>query len=74
LSNFVEIRECPRIEFNTIFTAASVALIELISSCLRLNPNNRCTATEALMSVYFQEEPYACDLSELNKKGSSREV
>ncbi|KAI6190765.1 Cell division protein kinase 7 [Aphelenchoides bicaudatus] len=65
LPNYVQIRECQRIEFETIFTAASPALIHLIGSCLRLNPNNRCTTTEVLSSLYFHEEPYPCDDSEL---------
>jgi cyclin-dependent kinase 7 len=65
LPDFIEIKECGKIELNTIFTAASGALIQLIGSCLRLNPNNRWTATEALQSVYFQEAPYPCDDTEL---------
>jgi serine/threonine protein kinase len=67
----VQIRDSPRIELETIFIAASPALIHLIGSCLRLNPNNRCTATEALSSLYFQEEPYACDDSELPVGGNA---
>lgn len=71
LPDFIEIRECGKIELNTIFTAASAALIQLIGHCLRLNPKNRCTATEALQSAYFQEEPYACDDSELPVGGNA---
>lgn len=67
----MEIRESPRIELETIFTAASSALNHLIGSCLRLNPNNRCTASEALNSLYFQEEPFACDDSELPVGGNA---
>jgi serine/threonine protein kinase len=71
LPDYIEIKDCGKIEFNTIFTAASSALIHLISSCLHLNPNKRCTATQALKSTYFQEEPYACDDSELPIPGSA---
>ncbi|MFH4977475.1 hypothetical protein AB6A40_004184 [Gnathostoma spinigerum] len=63
--DYIEMKPCPGIPLQNIFTAASEDLIELIYQCLRFDPLKRWNATQALHSYYFQAMPYACDDSDL---------
>lgn len=45
----------------------SPAIIDLLSSMLKLDPRERCTAEQALADKWFYEEPYACRKEDLPK-------
>lgn len=45
----------------------SDAIVDLISSMLKLDPRARCTAEEALADKWFQEDPIACRKEDLPK-------
>ncbi|XP_027358841.1 protein IMPAIRED IN BABA-INDUCED STERILITY 1-like [Abrus precatorius] len=53
------------------FPATAVNLLETI---LSIDPNNRGTASSALMSEYFSSKPYACNPSTLPKYPPSKEM
>ena len=57
LPDFVEYVDMQSIPFSDIFTAASNDFIQLLQSCLILDPTKRCTATQALKSNYFMNIP-----------------
>jgi len=48
--------------------------VNLIETLLSLEPQKRGTASSALMSEYFNTEPYACDPSSLPKYSPSKEI
>lgn len=45
----------------------SPSIIDLLTSMLKLDPRERCTAEEALADKWFQEEPIACRKQDLPK-------
>lgn len=49
----------------------SSSILDLLSRMLKLDPNARCTADEALSHRWFQEEPFACRKEELPKHAES---
>lgn len=57
LPDYIEYVNMPSISFTDIFTAASDDFIQLLQWCLVLNPVKRCTATQALKSVYIRNTP-----------------
>ncbi|CAD5235055.1 unnamed protein product [Bursaphelenchus xylophilus] len=67
LPDYIEIKPANPIpvDLRSLFTAASDNLLELMRGCLRFDPLKRLTATEALNSAYFREEPFACDDEQL---------
>ncbi|CAD5228907.1 unnamed protein product [Bursaphelenchus okinawaensis] len=67
LPDFIEVRpSLPNpVDLRGLFTAASDNLLELMRGCLRFDPLKRLTATEALNSLYFREEPFACNDDQL---------
>lgn len=69
LPDFIQLKNCESRNLNTVFTAASDDLIELIAQCLTFDPLKRWNATEALKSNYFRAIPYACDDEELPMSG-----
>lgn len=56
---------------NTHGAPKSDAVIDLLTCMLKLDPEKRITATEALGHKWFQEEPYACRKDELPKHSES---
>lgn len=57
LPDYIGYKDMQRIPFCDIFTAASDDFIQLLNSCLVLNPTKRCTATQALKQEYFSKMP-----------------
>lgn len=57
LPDYVQYNEKAGIPFRDIFTAVRDDLIHLLQWCLILDPSKRCTATQALKSDYFKNEP-----------------
>ncbi|KAF7803028.1 putative serine/threonine-protein kinase [Senna tora] len=53
------------------FPPSAVSLMETL---LSIDPNNRGTASSALMSEYFSTKPYACDPSTLPKYQPNKEM
>lgn len=72
--DYVQIKQMRGIPLKSVFTAASDSLIELIYQCLRFDPLQRWTASQALNSYYFQSMPYACDDMDLPLPASSKNV
>lgn len=59
LPDFVEFNEVSEGQpFVDKFSALQQDAIEILESMLRLNPNDRCTCTEALQMAYFKTEPF----------------
>lgn len=65
-------KNCEGRSLNSVFTAASDDLIELIAKCFTFDPLKRWNTTEALKSIYFRSLPYACDDEELPMSGDSQ--
>lgn len=57
LPDFCEFKPCPARSLRDIFTAAPDDMISLLESLLRLNPNERSTATQALQHSFFSNKP-----------------
>ena len=73
LPDFVTFKSFPGTPLKEIFTAAGPDLIQLLERLLSLDPNKRCTATEALKMAYFSNKPYPSPGSELPLPSSIRE-
>lgn len=59
LPDFVEFNEVlPGQPFSERFPALEEDALEILESMLKLNPNHRCTTTEALSMSYFNTEPF----------------
>ncbi|KAJ0237043.1 hypothetical protein HA466_0249680 [Hirschfeldia incana] len=56
------------------FKAFSPEALSLVDRLLALDPLERLTATDALMSDFFTTEPLACDPSELPKYPPTKEI
>ena len=65
LQNYIEFTSCSPRKLRDVFTTMSDSGIDLLDKLLTLDPNKRPTCAEALCHPYFQEEPLACDPSEL---------
>uniref|UniRef100_A0A7E4ZWW3 Cyclin-dependent kinase 7 n=1 Tax=Panagrellus redivivus TaxID=6233 RepID=A0A7E4ZWW3_PANRE len=65
LPNYMPFNVEPAFNLRTVFSAASNDMLELISSCFKYDPKERCTATSALEMEYFKSEPFPCHDSEL---------
>lgn len=57
LPDYIKFKATPEISFSEIFTAASDDFTQLMKWCLVLDPIKRCTATQALKSLYFKSAP-----------------
>lgn len=57
LPDFVKFKPMPAQQLKDIFSAAGDDLLELLESCLMLDPSKRCTATQALKMQYFSNSP-----------------
>ncbi|XP_014673021.1 PREDICTED: cyclin-dependent kinase 7-like [Priapulus caudatus] len=57
LPDYVQFKDFPVVPLSDIFTAAGDDLLEILASLLDVNPNARCTATEALKMPYFSNKP-----------------
>ena len=57
VSDFVQFKTYPATPLGDIFTAAGHDLLELMSKMLSLDPNMRCTCSEALQMKYFSNRP-----------------
>lgn len=55
----------------SIFTAASDDLLELLSKMFQWCPSKRCTTTEALQMRYFRNKPYPTPPNQLPKPSSN---
>ena len=60
LEDYVPFSEQKPIPLEEIFLARSPDALELLGWMLTLNPNNRCTAEEALSHKYFNTFPPPC--------------
>lgn len=59
LPDFVEFNQVSEGQrFGDMFTALQQDSIDILESMLKLNPNDRCTCTEALNMTYFRTEPF----------------
>eukprot|EP00027_Filamoeba_sp_ATCC50430_P010440 CAMPEP_0168559338 /NCGR_PEP_ID=MMETSP0413-20121227/10467_1 /TAXON_ID=136452 /ORGANISM="Filamoeba nolandi, Strain NC-AS-23-1" /LENGTH=141 /DNA_ID=CAMNT_0008590553 /DNA_START=460 /DNA_END=881 /DNA_ORIENTATION=- len=67
LPDYVPYNPCPPTPFKQLFTAASDDAIDLLSLMLKFDPNQRCTATEALKHPYFSVSPEPTPPAELPK-------
>lgn len=54
LPDYCEFKPCVPIQLRDIFTAAPDDLLEVIDKLLKLNPNERCGAKQALQMNYFR--------------------
>ncbi|GMH42011.1 hypothetical protein BSKO_09930 [Bryopsis sp. KO-2023] len=57
LPHYVEYKATPPIPLNQIFRKASTDALDLLSKMMKLNPNQRPTAKEALEHAYFKNDP-----------------
>lgn len=57
LPDYCEFKPCPPRSLRDIFTAAPDDMISLLESLLRLNPNERASATLALKHPFFSNKP-----------------
>ncbi len=73
LPDFVTFKSFPGTPLKDIFIAAGTDLIHLLERLLALDPNKRCTATEALKMPYFSNKPYPSPGQELPLPASIRE-
>ena len=58
LPDHVAFKSFPGTPLPDIFIAAGPDLIQLLERLLALDPNKRCTSTEALKMPYFSNRPY----------------
>lgn len=59
LPDFVEFNEVSAGQpFSEKFSALEQDALDILESMLRLNPNDRCTTTQALKMPYFKTEPF----------------
>jgi len=65
LPDYVRFKPCAGIPLKQIFIAADDDLLELLASCFRYNPLERCTCSVALRMKYFSKKPYPANNSEL---------
>ena len=57
LPDYIKYADMPQIPLGEIFTAAGDDFIKLLGQCLILDPTKRWTASEALLSEYFRNNP-----------------
>ncbi|WKX88463.1 hypothetical protein Q1695_008253 [Nippostrongylus brasiliensis] len=60
LSDYIAVKEKVGIDLRHVFTAAGEDLIDLLLGCFAYDPLKRFTASEALQSPYFSNEPLCC--------------
>ena len=58
LPDYIQFKEYPATPLEDIFSAAGADLIDLLYKMFALDPNNRCTTSEALQMEYFKNKPY----------------
>ncbi|XP_059092681.1 cyclin-dependent kinase 7-like [Tigriopus californicus] len=58
LPDYVKFKAYPGTPLPDIFTAAGPDLIQLLELLFAMDPNKRCTCTEALKLDYFKNKPY----------------
>ncbi|XP_071964317.1 cyclin-dependent kinase 7-like [Antedon mediterranea] len=57
LPDYITYKSFPGTPLRDIFTAADDALLDLLHKLLKLDPSQRCTATQALQMAFFSNEP-----------------
>lgn len=57
LPDYVQFKDMPGIPFKEIFSAVSDDLLRLLTWSLVLDPAKRCTATQALKTSFFSNQP-----------------
>lgn len=57
LADFIQFKPFPAIPLKNIFIAAGDDLLDLIAILLNINPQERCTCSEALQMPYFNNNP-----------------
>ena len=65
LSGYVPFYKQNAVPLEEIFKECPPDTIELLDLMLKLDPNKRCTAKEALAHQYFNTYPVACTPSEI---------
>jgi len=66
LPDYVQFKEFVATPLEDIFTAASSDLLALLAKCFHLDPNKRCTCSQALQMSYFtKNQPYPAPPSSL---------
>ena len=73
LPDHVAFKSFPGTPLPDIFIAAGPDLIQLLERLLALDPNKRCTSTEALKMPYFSNRPYPSRGEDLPLPASFRE-
>jgi cyclin-dependent kinase 7 len=74
LPDYVDFKFQPKQPLETIFSAASPDIIHLLETCLTLDPQRRCSATEALQMHLFKNKPYATPYHLLPLPGGKKNV
>ena len=73
LQDFVTFKSFPGTPLQDIFIAAGPDLIQLLERLLAMDPNKRCSATEALKMPYFSNRPFPSRGEDLPLPASFRE-
>ena len=73
LQDFVTFKSFPGTPLQDIFIAAGPDLIQLLERLLAMDPNKRCSATEALKMPYFNNRPFPSHGEDLPLPASFRE-
>ena len=73
LQDFVTFKSFPGTPLQDIFIAAGPDLIQLLERLLAMDPNKRCSATEALKMPYFNNRPFPSRGEDLPLPASFRE-
>lgn len=57
LPDFIQFKPFPAVPLKDIFTAAGDDLLDLLTSLLNVNPQERCNCSQALQMPYFSNNP-----------------